>query len=265
MKIHVILKVFLGLIILSSTAYADSNKKPVLKQNSPSNKDGREIKAKNKGDEQKNSYLKLSYSPPFLGAPSTSRLVGMALRGGTNDLLLSVLAPEHTGLSLKAQPDIYWYTSKPVSKPFQFVEFVLNADTKIEPVFKTHLKPVSKGGIQKLSLSDFNIKLKPGIEYTWVICLVPDPTSRAHDFVTSGKIKYLKPKKELLDKVTISSTKLDPYVFAEAGYWYDTLAATILQVETQGNDKIAEENLVSLLEQVGLNQIAKNTKAEGIK
>ena len=254
--------IIFGLVTLCSVGYADSQKKQPAIQNNQFTKDDNKIKIKKKADRE-NRRVKLNYKPPFLGASSKSRLVGMALRGGTSDLVLSVLAPAHTGLSLKAQPDIYWYTSKPISKPFQFVEFVLNSDKAIDPIFRTHLKPVTKGGIQKLSLSEYNIKLDPDIEYTWVISLVPDATSRAHDFVTSGKIKYVKPSQQLRDKIDISSTKLDPYVFAQAGYWYDALAATIRQTETQTNDVSLKENLVSLLEQVELNQIAKMT--EGVE
>jgi hypothetical protein len=259
-KYTTVIAVF-GLITLCSVGYAENQGKQPTKQNNQFTKDDSKTPVKKKKGGE-NQYVKLSYSPPFLGAPSNSRLVGMALRGGTSDLLLSVLAPAHTGLSSTAQPDIYWYTSKPISKPFQFVEFVLNSDNSIEPVYRTHLKPVTKGGIQKLSLSDYNIKLDPEIEYTWVVSLVPDATSRAHDFVTSGKIKYVKPSEELRNKIEISSDRLDPFVFAQAGYWYDALAATIRQTKTQANDLSAKENLVSLLEQIELNQIAKMTLGE---
>lgn len=252
----------IGLVSLCSVAYADSQEKQVSKQENLLIKD--DNKRQDKKANQQKQYLKLSYTPPFLGAPNNSRLIGMALRGsGVSDLLLSVLAPAHTGLSSTAQPDIYWYTSKPISKPFQFVEFVLNSDKAIKPVVRTHLKPVTQSGIQKLSLSDYNIKLDPDVEYTWVVSLVPDASSRSHDFVTSGKIKYVKPSQELRDKTRILSTQLSPYVFAQAGYWYDALAATIYQTETQKNEVSAKENLVSLLEQVELNQIAKITKDEG--
>ncbi len=264
MKKHILVAVIFGLVTLCSVGYADNEGKQLAKENNQFTKDDSKISVKKRKD-KKNQYVKLSYSPPFLGAPSKSRLIGMALRGGTSDLLLSVLAPAHTGLSLKAQPDIYWYTSIPISKPFQFVEFVLNSDNSIEPVYRTHLKPITKGGIQKLRLSDYNIKLDLDVEYTWVVSLVPDATSRAHDFVTSGKIKHVKPSQELQHKIEISSTKHNPYVFAQGGYWYDALAATIRQTETQTNDLSAKENLVSLLEQIELNQIAKMTKGDGGK
>jgi hypothetical protein len=263
MKKYTTVIAIIGLVSLYSVAYAESQEKQVSKQENQSIND--DNKRQDKKANQQKKYLKLSYAPPFLGSPSNnSRLIGMALRGsGVSDLLLSVLAPAHTGLSSTVQPDIYWYTSKPISKPFQFIEFVLNSDRAIKPVVRTHLKPVTQGGIQKLSLSDYNIKLDPDIEYTWVISLVPDATSRAHDFVTSGKIKHVKPNQELRDKIRISSTQLSPYIFAQAGYWYDALAATIHQTETQTNEVSAKENLVSLLEQVELNQIAKMTKDEG--
>jgi hypothetical protein len=255
-KFHISLLAIVGLNVLSSNVYAESLEKSTSQKHQQYNK---QKKANKKAGEKNNSLQKLSYMPPFMGgSSSTSRLVGMALRGSINELVLSVLTPAHTGLSIKAQPDIYWYVSTPTSKPFKFVEFVLNSEHVIKPILREHLPHVRKAGIQKLSLSDFNIKLEPDVEYTWVISLVPDPGSRTLDIVTSGKIKYVVPDSHLLK--TVSTTLIDqqPTIFAQEGYWYDAFAGIIEQTIKKPTQSAPRENLVSLLKQVELDQIAKN-------
>ena len=255
MKSHITMLVVIGLVALSSNGFSDERKGAIAQKYEQYNK---EKKLKKKPDRQSNLLQKLSYSPPFLGAPSTSRLVGMALRGGgTNDFLLSVLTPAHTGLSLKAQPDIFWYTSQPISKPFHFVEFVLNSDKAIKPILRTHLISPKKAGVQKISLSDYNIMLESDTEYTWSISLVPDPASRSHDFVTSGKIKYVKGNDVLLNTIKVTSLELQPNLYATEGYWYDAVASIIIQTKQHPEDQSFRNNLSALINQVGLHQIAK--------
>ncbi|MEE9338114.1 MAG: DUF928 domain-containing protein [Methylococcaceae bacterium] len=259
MKSHITWLVVIGLITLSSNGFAEQGKGSISQKNEQYNKEEKERKRKKKPDSQNNLLQKLSYSaPPFLGAPSQSRLVGMALRGGgANDFLLSVLTPAHTGLSLKAQPDIFWYTSQPISKPFHFVEFVLNSDKAIKPILRTHLVSPKKAGVQKISLSDYNIELEPDTEYTWSISLVPDPASRSHDFVTSGKIKYVKGNDVLLNTIKTTSLKLQANLYATEGYWYDAVASIIRQTKQHPEDQSFRNNLSALINQVGLYQIAK--------
>ena len=50
------------------------------------------------------------YKPPQRGAPGGR--VGGSSRGiGDRLLTLSVLAPDHTGLTVREQPSLYWYLS----------------------------------------------------------------------------------------------------------------------------------------------------------
>lgn len=255
-KILTSLFVIFGLMGLALNANAESSEKSTSQKHEQNHE---QKKANKKIGGQNNSSKKLSYTPPFMGSSSSpSRLVGMALRGSLDDIVLSVLTPEHTGLSVKAQPDLYWYTSTPTSKPFKFVEFVLNSEHEIEPILRENLPHVTKAGIQKLSLSDFKIKLEPEVEYTWVISLVPDPASRTLDIVTSGKIKYVAPDSQLQKTVSTTIAVQQPYVFAKTGYWYDALAGIIKQTKKNPKQYAPREKLVSLLKQVELDQIAKN-------
>jgi len=262
MNIRTKLLILAGIAMLSSNGFADRLEKREFKIEATNSNKDRDNKKQEKNEKIK-PIKKLKYNPPFRGAPATARLVGMALRSLVpidNDLLLSVLTPTHTGITTQAQPVMYWYVSKPISKPFQFIEFVLNSEQSIAPVLRTHLPSVTKSGIQKLQLSDYDINLQADIEYTWSIALVPDPDSRSHDFVTSGKIKYIKPKDELQRRVRESSTAQHAYIFSKAGFWYDAIASIIQQTEEYPEDRLYSDNLISLMDQAELQQITMNMK-----
>ena len=262
MNIRIKLLALAGITMLSANGFADRLEKREFKIEATNPNKGKDSKKQEKNEKIK-PVKKLKYNPPFRGAPATARLVGMALRSLVpidNDLLLSVLTPTHMGLTTQAQPVLYWYVSKPISKPFQFVEFVLNSEQSIAPVLRTHLPSVTKSGIQKLQLSDYDINLEADIEYTWLIALVPDPESRSHDFVTSGKIKFIRPKEDLQRTVKESSTDQHAYIFSEAGFWYDAIASIIQQTEEYPRDTLYRENLISLMDQAELQQITINMK-----
>ena len=136
---------------------------------------------------------------------------------------------------------------------------MLNSEKSIAPVLRTRLDSPSKGGIQKLRLADYDITLEPDVKYTWSIALVSDPTTRSHDFVSSGKvIKLGLSKNASKNRLKQASKEQYPNLAAQAGFWYDTLTAIIEQTEQQPNDQTYRNDLVQLLEQVGLHQIAKH-------
>jgi len=187
----------LGVGILSSTGFADNfrqkDSSDYASENKTSTEQTRSEKKRNLIESGENT-LKPSrlpvYTPPFLGAPVSNRLVGMAVRGIDHDnLLLTVLTPESTGITSQSQPTLYWYLSKPVSQSYQLIEFVLNAETAIAPVLRKSIESPAKSGIQKISLADDNIYLQPGVEYTWSIALVKDIEARSLDNVSSGYVK----------------------------------------------------------------------------
>jgi len=88
MKTQITLLVVFGLVSLSSTSYADAGRGAISQKVEQYNQENKEKKLKKKTNGQHNLLQKLSYLPPDLGAPSNSRLVGMALRrGGMDDFL----------------------------------------------------------------------------------------------------------------------------------------------------------------------------------
>ncbi|MEE9345344.1 MAG: DUF928 domain-containing protein [Methylococcales bacterium] len=253
----------LGIAFLASNGFAENLHKPDLQKRllgADENTEGSILKKtdvrSNINDQQVKPSQRPVYTPPFLGAPSANRLIGMAVRGiDHEDLLLSVLTPEHTGLTSHAQPVFYWYLSKPVPKSYQFIEFVLSSDKSTTPVLRTRLDKPSKGGIQKIPLADYNISLIPEVEYRWSIALVSDANARSLDIVSSGNVKLAKPNKVLETSLQAVSIAQHPAIFAQAGLWYEAMTSLVNQVEKQPENLTHTQNLAALLEQAGLQEI----------
>src|SRR4051812_7093546 len=76
-----------------------------------------------------------TYVPPDSGAPGSR--VAAATRGpGGNLPHLFLFVPEHTGLTGKASPTLYWYLSRRFPGP---VEVTLEDERRIDPVLSLRL------------------------------------------------------------------------------------------------------------------------------
>ncbi|MEE9356118.1 MAG: DUF928 domain-containing protein [Methylococcaceae bacterium] len=260
MTIYAQLLLLLGMVFFSTGSFAENRENTKVEKQAPYSNQ-KEKNSQRTTPSKTKTGQPIKYIPPFLGAPATDRLIGMAVRGQKkqHDQLLAVLTPTHTGLTTKAQPTLHWYIANPVSKSIQYVEFVLNSEKSITPVLRTRLDLPKKRGIQKLRLADYDITLEPDVEYAWSIALVADPTTRSHDFVSSGKVKLGSSKSALQKRLKQASEKQYPNLFAQAGFWYDTLTALVKQTEQKPNNQTFRNDLVQLLEQVGLHQVAEQT------
>mgnify|MGYP003585902638 CR=1 FL=1 len=190
------------------------------------------------------------YKPPLLGAPATR--VGGASRGGPDgDLALNVLTPETTGLTSRAQPTLYWHSSKGLARP---LEFTLNDPHSIKPLVEMKVN-ATQPGIHALRLA---YPLKPGVEYQWAIAAIADPDQRASDTIASGAIKRVEPSPALTAQLQRASQREQPFLYAEHGFWYDALAVLSEQLDAHPADQRLREQRAALLEQVGLNVVARS-------
>lgn len=171
----------------------------------------------------------LLYKPPQVGAPLSR--VGGGTRGLAADApILQVLAPDHTALTGKAQPVLYWHISQASTQP---VEITITHESDADPILDKQLAAIARPGLQAIKLADYGVTLAAGEEYRWSVALISDAEQRSGDQVASATIRYEKPAAPL------SSTE----ALAGSGYWYDAL------------DKLVQDKspqIGALLEQVGL-------------
>lgn len=192
------------------------------------------------------------YRPPLRGAPT--RRVGGATRGDQEwDLVLSVLAPEETGLTAHASPDLYWYLSKADSRP---AVFALIRDDLVEPVAELSLGERPAGGIAKVALADAGIRLEPGVLYEWSIALVTDPEARSKDVVSSATLLLREPSADLRRDLDAGDLAGRAALYAGNGYWYDAIAALSAGIARDAGAATWRSIRADLLEQVGLTDAA---------
>ena len=200
---------------------------------------------------QKSAGLKFR-PPPVAGNPAV-RVTGGSRGSGDAAVTLDVLAPDTVGITTQEQPSLFWFQSKPAKAKF---ELTVLEEKKVKPVVQVTIDRAAKAGIQRLKLSDYNAKLTPGVEYQWVIALINDPDNRSTDLIASGAIKRVQPTADLTKKLSQSPSESQAAAYADAGIWYDALAALSDQIEANPKDKSLRQARGELLKQVGLKAAA---------
>jgi hypothetical protein len=191
------------------------------------------------------------YIPPVRSAPGGR--VGGSTRGPGTPPTLSALAPDHTGLTVQEQPSLYWYLSKPTTYP---VEFTIIDDRAIQPLVERRLSGSLQPGVQRVRLADYGMRLSVGVPYRWTVALVVDPDNRSRNIIAGGAIERIAPPADLRAQLARAGKTRAPYIYAEAGLWYDALTAISDLIDAAPNDRLLRQERASLLEQVGLPQIA---------
>jgi len=175
------------------------------------------------------------YIPPSRGAALAR--VGAATRGNRTDLSsLQALAPDHVGLTTRAQPRLYWYLGEASATR---LDVTLIDDASAEPLVELVLQPPVQAGLHVLDCAEHGVTLEPGVTYQWFVAFVPEPDRRSHDVISSGAIRRVS-RPELANA--------DAAGLAREGLWYDAVMA----LQTSADDRQAMAGLRGLAGQVGL-------------
>jgi hypothetical protein len=194
----------------------------------------------------------VAYKPPARGAPQ--RRVGGASRGAAATAPeVAVLAPDHVGLTLEEQPDLYWFISKPSTVR---IELTLIHGDSPAPTKEVTLKGAESAGIQRFPLREHGVRLAEGTDYEWSVAVVPDTEGRSADIVSGGALRRVAPGPALAAKLRGLAGTARAAALAEAGIWYDALAAQGRQLDANPSDREARRARAELLEQVGLKDVA---------
>jgi hypothetical protein len=191
------------------------------------------------------------YTPPKRGAP------GGRIGGGTRSFqrevsVLSALAPDHGGFTTSEQPSLYWFISSSTSLP---VELTVMDPQGVQPILETRLPSPITGGVHRIRLSDYNVRLAPGAAYRWFVSVVPDAARRSKDIMAGGAIERVGMPEELKAKLAHAAKSDLPSIYAQAGLWYDTVAAISELIEAAPQDQALRKQRTALLAQVGLTEI----------
>jgi hypothetical protein len=206
-----------------------------------------------------------TYTPPDLGAPSSGRVGGGTRglsRGVEGYARLYALEPGDLGLTLQAQPVLYWALSGPVQEPIEIT--ISHADPKLAETMPSLLETriESPGaGIHALNLKDYKVSLEPGVEYNWFVSIVIDPKQRSKDVLAVGAI--MRATADSRPAVCVADKRADQplgHVYAECGVWYDSLAEVSQGIAANPADQALHQARVALLKQVDLADAAELDK-----
>jgi hypothetical protein len=189
------------------------------------------------------------YKPPVRGAPGGR--VGGGTRGVGREpaFVLSVLAPSHTGLTTSEQPALFWFISSASSYP---VEITVVDPQKTDPLLEIRVEPPVAAGVHRLRLADHNVRLAPGAAYQWYVAVMPDTGRRSKDILAGGAIERVAAPDGLTAKLTRAAKGDLPALYADAGLWYDALAALGELIDAAPQDPALVAQRSKLLRQVGL-------------
>ena len=186
------------------------------------------------------------YVPPSRGAP-TGR-VGGGTRG-LRVLPLAALAPDHTGLTISAQPALYYFLP---SASGVRVAVRVAGDPNAQPLLEKDFAPPPRAGIQKLELKALGVTLAPGVEYRWTV-------SDARTSSTA-MIRWVDVSADLSRKLNGVPAGRHRYtLLAREGVWYDALDE-VSRAADGASAAVAGRHRAALLEQIGLKDIAQHER-----
>ena len=195
---------------------------------------------------------KFVYQPPRRGAPAVR--IGGGTRGiGDQTLELVVFAPDHTGLTTKEQPTLYWYASEPVLSK---LELTIINDKDIDPELEQMVAKTSTAGIQSIDLAKTKTRLIAGLEYRWFVSAVADKAQRSNDIVASGTIQRIIPDTELKKSIATADDSALITIYTKEGIWYDAIDSLTQMARKHPENADLHEQHAAILEQVGLQSAA---------
>lgn len=185
------------------------------------------------------------YIPKSRGRSKTRSAGGT--RGAQTLPRISTIAPEHEGLTTRAQPTLYWYISASTDVR---IDFTLIEDEATDPLIEITLNGPVQRGIHALRLADFGLELDTGARYSWYVSMIPDPHRRSNDVVAAAALRRVVATAELERALADAVPAYQAY--AENGIWYDGISSLDAAIRASPDDPELSAQLVALFEQVGL-------------
>lgn len=138
-----------------------------------------------------------------------------------DETLVALMPQSNYGLTQSAYPTFYFYLPPTTAEQVKFV--LLNEATN-EFVYEGRFSVQGSGGIASVSLPDNGIQQPLAVDeaYVWYVSVICDPTDPSADVVTEGQIARVAAQVDTTDAEMADL----PALYAEAGLWFDALAAS---------------------------------------
>lgn len=206
---------------------------------------------------------KFRYVPPSRRPPKSTQATGS--RGCEQSQLsqpvtLTLLAPnDHDGLTTSGHPTFFWHISAPVTMAFALTERGV-----VQPLLEQQIEPPA-AGIVELKMPPNSPELVPGREYRWSVTLMCNPDRPSANPFIHTWIERTAPTPELNQQLAAAANDQErAAIYARSGLWYDALAAISAAYEANPNDQVVLAERLSLLEEVGLTQVATQERQRSV-
>ncbi|MBE9226097.1 DUF928 domain-containing protein [Phormidium sp. LEGE 05292] len=168
----------------------------------------------------------------------------------------TLLVPQnHLGLTTSSNPTLLWYLP---NKDVEIMVFELRKAGEKEPIYAEQLQP--SAGIIQMQLPKDQVKLEVGTEYNWSVSVPCIVEGKRRKISVETGIKRVAATPELTQKLSQANTpQQKARIYAQQGYWYDALE-TLSSAFTANPNQSTYGDILSLLDQVGLNEIAKKER-----
>lgn len=198
---------------------------------------------------------RITYRPP-------SKLKRAIRTGGTGargcDRLsrievMPLVPSNHVGQTLLKRPTFLAYVSGAKTLEFTLVEPNIE-----KPLVVKTVEPDAQG-LVRVELPETAPDLAVGKDYRWSVAVVCNPNRRSNDVFAQSWIQRVESSTELQQKLSIVSSEQErARIYAEAGVWYDAIAALTKANQSNPNNLEIRSDLTALLNQENLNRIGSN-------
>jgi len=179
-------------------------------------------------------------------------------------LPLIALIPQSTfGTTLDEYPTLYFYipdvSLKNVQAEFTFYDKNMNTiiyEKKIPLQVSDSIVAVDLANAPDLP------PLEMGKPYFWYFSIIFDPYDRSDSTYVGGWIQRVSPTSHINQELDRATPEAKPAIYANHGIWYETLESLVQLRCSEPEDSTLASNWQSLLQQVGLSNIARKPLAQ---
>lgn len=177
--------------------------------------------------------------------------------------LIALIPPSTLGVTLDEYPTLYFYIPEVNLKNVQ-VEFSLYNQDLDTILYEQEITLPDSDTIVAVDLG--NAPDLPALEvnkpYFWSLSIIFDPFDRSDSTYVTGWIQRITPNPQLNQQLNRATPEAKPAIYANHGIWYETLESLVQLRCSQPDNSTFSSNWQSLLEQVGLSEIATKPLAQ---
>ena len=134
-----------------------------------------------------------------------------------------LVAPDHVGRSASATPALLWKLPATPADGAALSLVIVAVEGRDALVEQPLSFPTGTGPV-RTEIGDLGAALEPGVTYSWMVILSPDPDDLSQETIATGLIEFVPPGPGLVERVRASGLGERPAQWAAAGYWYDAAA-----------------------------------------